>query len=316
MGLWNKIKKAVKKVADAVEDFVNDVGDAVGDAIEAVGDAINDGLNWIGEKLGFKAPFSWLGGIIKGVFSFVGAVIKGVFGIVGGILSGVIKIVGGLFTGQWSLMLEGLWDIFSPIIGSIIVIVAKLISLVQSIFYLQGFERPLTDKEKSELKRVFKDSLNYYVIRIIEGHAGIFGINSRAFTLGNTIYMKKKSFPIDLLVHESTHVWQYQQTGNRYASDALAAQWFVPDEYSWEREINTRNKDDWSDFNNEAQAQLLQDIWINGELHDSGGTMLNKGNGCFYDSDNKKAFGHFEIDGGNYTDIADDAVKTVRNEWF
>ena len=29
MGLWGSIKRGVKKVADAVEDFANDVGDAV-----------------------------------------------------------------------------------------------------------------------------------------------------------------------------------------------------------------------------------------------------------------------------------------------
>jgi len=316
MSLWGKIKKGVKKVAEAVEDFVNDVGDAVGDAIEAVGDAINDALNWVGDKVGIKPFFSWLGGIVKGVFSLVGAVIKGVFGIVGGIIGGVIKIIGGILTWQGSLILEGIWDIFSPIIGTIIVVLGKLVALVQSIFYAQGFERALTEKEKSQLKRVFKDSLNYYVIRIIEGHAGLFGLNSRPFTLGNTIYMKTKTFPIDLLVHETTHVWQYQQTGDRYASDAITAQWFVPDEYNWQREINVRNKNDWSEFNNEAQAEFFQDLWKHGELQDSSGTTTQTGNGSFFDTDGKNRFGHFEVSGKDYTSIAIEAVKTVRNEWF
>jgi len=316
MGLWGKIKKGVKKVADAVEDFVNDVCDAVGDAVEAVGDAINDGLNWIGDKVGGKPFFSWLGGIFKGLFSIVGAVIKGIFGIVGGILSGIIKIVGGIFTWQGGLILEGIWDIFSPIIGTIIVVVGKVVAFVQSIFYAQGFERPLNEQEKSDLKRVFKTSLNYYVIRIIEGHSGLFGFNPRPFTLGNTIYMKTDTFDTGLLVHETTHVWQYQQTGNRYASDAIAAQWFVPDEYNWRREITVRNKNDWSDFNNEAQAAFLEDVWNHGELRDPAGTPLQTGNGAFYDADWEKRLGYFEDGGNNYTDIARRAVRTVRNEWF
>jgi hypothetical protein len=316
MGLWGDIKKAVKKVAEAVEDFVNDVGDAVGDAIETVGDAVNDALNWLGDKAGIKPITSWLGGIIKGIFSVLGAVVKGVFGIVGGIIGGLIKIVGGIFTWQGSLILEGIWDIFSPIIGTIIVVIGKVIALVQSIFYLQGFERPLTDEEKEQLKRVFKDSLNYYVIRIIEGHAGLFGLNSRPFVLGNTIYMKTETFGIDSLVHETTHVWQYQQNSNRYASDALAAQWFVPDAYSWEREINLRGKDDWSDFSSEAQAEFFEDLWNHGELRDSSGKTLQRGNGCFFDADGKKYLGYFEVGGNDYTSIANKAVKTVRNEWF
>jgi hypothetical protein len=305
MGLWGSIKKGVKKVAEAVEDFVNDVGDAVGDTVEAVGDGINDALNWFGEKVGIKPIFSWLGGIIKGIFSLLGATIKGIFGIVGGIL-----------TWQGSIILEGIWDIFSPIIGTIIVVIGKLVALVQSIIYAQGFERPLTEKEKSELKRVFKDSLNYYVIRIIEGHSGLFGLNSRPFTLGNAIYMKTETFPFDLLVHETTHAWQYQQTGNRYASDAITGQWFVPDEYNWEREINLRNKNDWSEFNNEAQGEFFQDLWKYGELRDKSGTTTQTGNGSFFDADGKNRIGHFEINGKDYTSIAIEAVKTVRNEWF
>ncbi len=319
MGLWGEIKKAAKKVkkaAKAVEDFVNDVGDTIGDAVESVGDAINDGLNSVGDKLRIKPFTSWLGGIIKGAFAVVGGVIKGVFGIIGGGIGGVIKILGGIFTLGGNLILEGLWDIFSPMIGTLIVVGGKGIALVQSIFYAQGFERPLTDEEKAQLKRVLEDSLNYYVIRIIEGHAGVFGINDRPFVLGNTIYMKSDSFSIDLLVHETTHVWQYQQTGDRYASDAIAAQLFVADEYNWEREINVRGKDDWSDFNNEAQAEFFQDLWNKGELRDGVGTTLHSGDGYFYDADGKENLGYFEVDGKDYTSIATRAVKTVRNEWF
>ena len=307
----------VDDAADAVEDFVNDVGDEVGDVVEAVGDGVNDALNWAGDKVGFLKPVtSWVGGIIKGVFSLVGAVVKGVFGIVGGIIGGVIKIIGGILTWRGSLILEGVGDIFSPIIGTIILVLGKTVALVQSIFYLQGFERPLTKEEKSQLKRVFKASLNYYVIRIIEGHAGVFGLNSSHFVLGNTIYMKTRTFDIDLLVHETIHVWQYQQTGDRYASDAIYAQWFVPDEYDWGREINVRNKNDWSEFNNEAQAEFFQDLWNHGELRDNSGTTTRRENGAFFDADGKKLFGHFEMNSKDYTSIAIAAVKLVRKEWF
>lgn len=316
MSLWGKIKSAVRKVADAVEDFVNDVGDAVGDAVEAAGDAINDALNWLGDALGGKPFFSWLGGIVKGVLAVVGAVIKGTFGIIAGIVGGLIKIVGGIFTGQGGMIVEGLLDIVSPIIGTIVVVVGKVVALVQSVFYAQGFERPLTDGEKAELTRVFKTSLNYYVIRLVTGHSGLFGLSSRAFTLGNTIYMKTDSFPTDLLVHETTHVWQYQQTGDRYASDAIGAQWFLADAYDWRREIDVRGKDDWSDFNNEAQAEFLQDLWRLGAVKDSAGNILQTGNGVFYDADGVKTMGYFEVGGEDYTAIASAAIETVRDEWF
>jgi hypothetical protein len=307
---------AIKKVADVVEAFVNAVGDAFGNGVEAFGDAINDALNWVGSKVGLKPFFSWLGGIIKGIFSLAGAVIKGVFGIVGGIIGGLIKIFGGIFTLKGPLILEGIWDIFSPILGTIIVVLAKLIMWVQSIIYAQGFERPLTENEKIQLKKVFKGSLNYYVIRILEGHSGLFGLSPRAFTLGNTMIMKNNTLTTDLLVHETTHVWQYQQTGNRYASDAIAAQWFVTDEYNWQREINVRNKIYWAEFNCEAQAEFFQDLWKSGRLRDSSGKTVQSGNGSFYDADGVKNFGDFKIMGNDYSGIASEAVRIVRNAWF
>lgn len=316
MSLWGSIKKGVKKVGDAVEDFVDDVGDAVGDSVEAVGDAVNDGLNWVGDKIGGKPFFSWLGGIIKGAFSILGAVVKGGFGIVGNVIGGVIKIIGGIITLQGGIILEGIWDIVSSVFGAVIVIVGKLIALIQSIFYAQAFERKLNEREKELLQKVFKNTLNYYVVRIIEGHAGIFGLNDRPFTLGNTIYMKSTTFTIDTIVHETTHVWQYQQTGDRYASDAIAAQWFTSDEYNWQKEVEDRNKNDWTEFNNEAQAEFFKDLWLDGELQDKAGTTIRSGNGSFFDADEESNFGNFEVAGNDYTKIANDAVKTVRNEWF
>ena len=97
-------------------------------------------------------------------------------------------------------------------------------------------------------------------------------------------------------------------------SDAIAAQWFVPDEYSWQREITVRNKDDWSNFNPEAQAAFLQDIWILGELRDPNGATVESGNGAFYDAEWEKRLGYFQSD--DYTGIARRAVRTVRDEWF
>ena len=307
-----KIHSKMKNAAEAIENFVNNIGDVIGNAIQTIGDAINDGLNWLGDKIRVQTVFSWLGGIFKGVFSTVSAVIIGAFGITGGIAGGFLKFIGGIFTGKGSIIPEGFWDMFSPIFGTIIVVVGKIIAFVQSIFYAQAFERPLTEDEKLQLKKVFKKELNYYVIRVIEGHCGLFGLSPRAFTLGNTIYLKTHKFSIDLLVHESTHAWQYQRTGNRYTSDAVAAQWVVKDGYNWRKEIDERKKTDWVEFNVEAQAQFIQDIWRLGELRDNEEKVLERRNGSFYDADGKNKIGHFNIRGSDYTEIANAAVKTIR----
>jgi hypothetical protein len=85
------------------------------------------------------------------------------------------------------------------------------------------------------LRKIFGDSVDYEAVRIKEGHAGLFSANDRAFTSGNTIYMKgfrDDPFTTDrmeqmpVLVSEMTHIWQYQNGGARYASRALLSQRF------------------------------------------------------------------------------------------
>ena len=90
------------------------------------------------------------------------------------------------------------------------------------------------------LRKVFYNSLALYNIRLIEGWSGAFGINDRAFTLANTIYMKRNDPAVrpDILVHECVHVWQYQNIGSRYTMDALGAQAIYGDAaYDWEAEL-------------------------------------------------------------------------------
>ena len=79
--------------------------------------------------------------------------------------------------------------------------------------------------------------------------------------MGNTIYMKDvKSF--DVLVHELTHVWQFQNGGNDYMLKAGWAQftnWLGGNDtrvaYDWTRDIDRG----WAALNAEQQAHLIQD---------------------------------------------------------
>ena len=87
----------------------------------------------------------------------------------------------------------------------------------------------------------------------------------------------------------------------------------MEDEYNWEKEINERGKDDWSDWNAESQAEVFKDIWDEAELRDSAGNTLRRSNGCFYDADGRNTFGHYEIRGKDYTAIANKAVEKIRS---
>jgi hypothetical protein len=300
--------------AEAVEDVVETVGDAVGNAVEAVGDAINDGANWLGGQTGAVggAIFGWIGDVAKGALDLVGATIKASFGMVAGSLGGPMKILDGIVTLDGDLILEGLGDIFSPIVGGTLLILGKTAASFQIIFTV-GATRRLTRGERRQLERVYRDSLNYHVIWISEGHAGIFELGGGdRFVLGNTIYFRNSEVKIEYLVHEACHVWQYQNDGARYIADNMYAQATADNFHAEDVYVNEINagKTQWSDFHPEAQAELIEGLWMEGELL-NGAIPAPMGNGVFYDATDvvPGRFVHNKVD---YTPIANDAVATLR----
>jgi hypothetical protein len=134
-------------------------------------------------------------------------------------------------------------------------------------------------------------------------------VSKRPFTLGNTLYMKAISSESNpsVLVHECVHAWQYQNVGARYAVDALAAQAFIEDPYNWLLEIE-RGRGPWLQFNKEAQAELLRDVYRGGS-HDG---KRPTGKGEFYDDEPLGVEVRFVVEGRDHTELAREAVATVR----
>jgi len=200
-------------------------------------------------------------------------------------------------------------SIAASIAGTAVVAAGKFVAAAQTALRLQQRGRPLTPDERALLWSVYRDSIGYDGIRIVEGRAGLFGVNKRPFTLGNTIYLKHldpTAHP-STLVHECCHVWQNQHEGSRYAVEALWAQATVrPNAYHWADEFG-RGRASWREFNKEAQAQFLQDVYRSGKGASAAGTA-----GSFYDGDVIARDARFEHHGTDYTDFARDTIAYVR----
>ena len=78
--------------------------------------------------------------------------------------------------------------------------------------------RNLTVTEEMLLRRVFKGSIDYDKIQIATTNIRA---NGRPYTFANTIRIPPQTdFNTRTLVHETTHVWQYQTKGSGYISDS------------------------------------------------------------------------------------------------
>jgi hypothetical protein len=323
--LGRGVSIAANAVADAVETAVNAIGDAIADLIEFIGNVIAGILDALGTALAgipgigqaLRTFLHWLGTIVSTALDLVATFFKAIYNVVGDVVGGIIRVVGGAIGGLLALdaglagrtVLQGLQDMGAGVAGAVILVSAKILAYVQAIFFMQMGERPLTKDERTLLERVFRGSIAYSNIRIIEGFAGLFSINDRAFTLGDRIYLKDvdPAMQPDILVHEGCHVWQYQHFGSRYLMEALVSQ--IPaDGYDWQVQL-ARGVPSWQQFNREAQAQFIQDLW-------NGGRQVSPvlaGHGVFFRNDPVDRDVAFDASGTAQTSLAVEAVAYMRS---
>jgi hypothetical protein len=310
--LGNGIGVATDAIAYVVTGVVHPVGEVLGSILETIGNGLSGILNAI--TVGFlRGALRWLGTVVSALFDFFATLIKGFLNLVANVMAGFLRIVGGGIGGllAWDrrLFLRGIGDFLSGIVGAVLAVLGKLVALIQAVLFMQLGERSLTASEKALLGSVYRKSVRLYNVRIVDGFAGLFSVNSRPFTLGNKIYMKGVNPATDpgTLVHECCHVWQNQHEGIRYIAGALWAQFTLPGQgYYWEDELK-RGHFRWRDFNKEAQAQFL------GEVFDSGQQIPPMGSpGEFYIDDPVGDNVVFMSSGIDYSGLARESVTYVR----
>jgi hypothetical protein len=333
MSLREQIGSTCDATAGRVGRVVNAAAQAIADGPETVGNQVQDGLERLaGARRTPLLPagaLRWSGGVASGAGDLAGALVVGLGSVIAGVLGGSLRLLGGILGGGGRLARSGLVDLGSGSLGAILVCAGKLVSLVQSILGAEARKRRLSPDEAGILKQVFRESLAIYDIRVIAGRSGVYRVTDRPFTLGNVIYMKDTGAGDwkHTLVHESTHIWQYQHLGSRYVTDALGAQFILGGNiaYDWQKALPRR----WRDFNKEAQAQTVEDVYRFAGLVG----LTPPGAGSFFDADGAGRVGSFvvpptvppdhmsdedtydlaSLTAGDFTELAHEAVVTVRS---
>ena len=324
---FKAVKNAVKAVGNAISDGAKAVGGAISDGAKAVGNAVSgaaswvsgaakkaggavvDGFKWIGNKTwngikwmgeGISKAAQWIGPrLLDGLHGLGTGLWDTVKGVGHNLLEGASTIGGafgklfkGNFGGFFKDLGSGLLKTFvqTPVDATLLM-GGRAISAIQTLIGVEPVGRKLTEDEITELRKVYGESIDYSKVRIKEGDAGLFSVSGRAFTHGDTIYIPKKDLPLtkDLLVHEMGHVWQHQNGGTDYMSEALAGQ-YVGDGYNFEKGIDEGKS--WSELNPEQQAELLQQAYKSG----------------FFNSPGQR----FTYNGKDYTDYLNEALRQLR----
>ncbi|HEY0413022.1 MAG TPA: hypothetical protein VGD66_07765 [Allosphingosinicella sp.] len=193
------------------------------------------------------------------------------------------------------------------VIGAVVAAAGRAVGAVQTALGLQPRERPLTAAETALLRRVYRGSVDLSRVRIVAGRAGLFSLSGRPFTLGDRIYLKgfDPAARVDVLVHECCHVWQHQREGISYIGGAILAQLGKGrGAYDWQAERRAAKA--WPQFNREAQAQLVQDLFRDG------GRAGRTGDGAFFDEEPLGQDVSFIVRGEDLTAFARASIEHVR----
>lgn len=272
-----KVAKGVGKVAKGIAKGVKTVAKGIGKGLKAVGKGIAKAVKWF-------APRAWeaLKRVVGTPFAVAKNAIRNVGEALGTIFKGFGKILTGKFGEGFKELGKGLLKIPQTAVDAFLMTAARGISAIQTLVGLQKPERKLTASEIGEIRKVYGDSIDYNKVRVVEG-GGLLSAGA-ARTVGNTIYIPKGKSPVStsLLMHEMGHVWQYQNGGSDYMSEALASQ-AVGDGYEYNKGLDEGKS--WSALNPEQQADLMRDAYDSGYFNPTSpsfGRFVSPKNGTDY----------------------------------
>lgn len=324
-----------KGIVKGTESFFGGLGEGVGGFFNnlfkgRVGDAFG-ALTRGFEKAFLDAPGQVLAGLLDGAHALVRAptfllgplgrplrkmldrvggvgknLVMGVYGAATGVVRNVnesvsifMRGVGKLFRGDFGGfgdMAKASWKAFVQTPADALLLVGgRLISSIQTLIGLEPPGRKLRPDEIAILRQVYGDSIDYDAIVIKEGDAGLFSTNDRPFAHGNTIYMKGRTITPEILVHEVGHVWQYQNGGSDYMTEALWSQQFGHG-YAWEDSVP---QTPWEDLEPEQQSELLGTAYVYGTFNPR--------------SPNYGKF-HFDVDGDGWPEDLTAYIQRVMRE--
>ncbi|TVR39600.1 MAG: DUF4157 domain-containing protein, partial [Bacteroidia bacterium] len=262
----------------AVAPRVQGIFKRIGRGIKKVGKAISRGAKKAGR--GLKKAGKWLWKGTKKITRKLGDKIKGIFHRakrwITSLPTRLKRLVVHLWNGvkslkpwslEWwkSLGKADTWKSFGKWLGKLAIYVVEISGLPEIYETLADFikfnTRPLTGDEKEMARDVFGESIDYELVRIDE--KAILGPSwtNRPYVSFHTIN-SWGPMSSDTLIHELTHVWQYEKMGAMYMPYALHGN-SKPDFYDYGGlDALEENKEKGLDaFNVEEQGEIMADYY-------------------------------------------------------
>ncbi len=267
------------KAEPAKEGFLHSVGGAIAGAgeaiwggIKAVGrgiataaGAVWSGIKWLGTQIWDK-----LTGVMARVAHWVTRLPARVGKLVMGLMHGIGSVRPWSLAWWESLTHLSTWEHFLSWVGTRLIDMLEIAGVGEVLETVNEFvkfnTRALNSREVAVGQSVFGKSIDLNLVRVDERAVLGPAFTKRAFTSFHTINAWGE-LEDSILVHELTHVWQYEKAGAIYMAQALHAQirrglgaydYGGPDGLRAARAKGMGL----TSFNREEQAQIVQDFHL------------------------------------------------------
>ncbi|MEO7146232.1 MAG: DUF4157 domain-containing protein [Bryobacteraceae bacterium] len=259
--------KAVLHGLEAAGSFALKGIQAIGHGIAAAADAVWTGLKWVGKQLWSKVT-----GIFERISHWVQRLPDRVGRLILGLWEGVKTMKPWALTWWESLGKASTWVDFLQWIGTRVVDLIEILGVGEAYETVMDFlkfnTRPLSGSERGKASSVFGGSINFELVRV-DQHAVLgpgLSKNPRAYTSFHTIN-GWGGLDDATLIHELTHVWQYEQAGAIYMPQALHAQMSLGNKaYHYGGaaglQVAKTGGQRLTSFNREQQAQIVEDLYL------------------------------------------------------
>ena len=250
---------------------VKSVGRAIGGAARAVGSAIAGAFDWVAERLGDAGR--WVVSLIRELPARLVRLAQTVLEGLAGAITFIPEAIQALASGGIRGFGDWLWEKAKSGGTWILTLVSRVLDVMggpeiaEFILHLITRASPLTGAEIAAAQSVLgANAIRWGDVRVDEG--GLLTIifhfnNARAFTTFHTINLPDRS-DLSIVVHELTHVFQYEHVGSLYIGQAIHAQGTtVGYNYGGAAGLHSDREagKHYSDYNREQQAQIAQDYY-------------------------------------------------------
>ncbi|MCL4870826.1 MAG: DUF4157 domain-containing protein [Anaerolineae bacterium] len=272
-GVFGDIWEGIKSAGQAIGGAISSAADWVGQKAKDVGNFLSGAAAWVGERLHDAAQ--WVVNLIRDLPARLSRLASTLWEGFSGVLTFIPEAIQALASGGLKGLADWLWEKAKKGGAWILTFVSRVFDViggpeaVEFIWHILTKARPLTGDEISAGSELLGPSaVRWGDVRVAEGGLLelIFALNNkRAYVMFHTINLPSGE-GTDTVVHELTHVYQYEKAGSLYLGEAIHAQatrgsgaynYGGPDGLV----AAQAGGRPFSSFNREEQAQIAQDYY-------------------------------------------------------